>query len=132
LFLEIALGPWAGFDDIAARFVMLGTNEAVLVRIVERGVRFLVGSVVDAFDNEQPRFCHGHPTMIVEVNRRFHQLLGNECPGEVVGEMAIYRQSQHRLPFLAARRMISGGAEDGRCFPKGSRPSCLVYAEKRV
>ena len=26
------------------------------------------------------------------VNRRFHQLLGNGRPGQVVGEMAIFRQ----------------------------------------
>ena len=29
---------------------------------------------------------------IIVVNRRLHQLLGNECPGEVVGEMAILQQ----------------------------------------
>src|SRR4030095_11881264 len=39
--------------------------------------------------------------------------------------MAIYRQSQHRLPFLAARRMISGGPKTDGASPRDPALSAL-------
>jgi hypothetical protein len=45
---------------------MLGTKEAVLVRVMQRGVGLPVSSIVDAVDDYSPGFFRGHTAMIVE------------------------------------------------------------------
>src|SRR5215467_5682286 len=45
---------------------MLGTEKAVLVGVVERGIGLFVGSVVNAFHNELPRLVYRHGEMITE------------------------------------------------------------------
>jgi hypothetical protein len=70
LFLEVSFGPRTRLVNGSTRRVVLGPEKPILVRVMEREVRFVICGVIYAFDDQVTSFveCHSEKNSTLRVS----------------------------------------------------------------